>query len=883
MSSRLRQLILKLTALFRRDALDGELNAEISSHLDLAIEENLRAGMSPQEARRRAFVQFGGTQQALESAREQRSLPWLETLFQDLRYGGRMLRKYPGFTLVCILTLALGIGANTAIFSLVDSILLRPLPFPEPKNLVSLTGTYPKGAFVALRDQVKSLDVASYHEGHEFNLTHQGEPVRLSGTLVSAEFFMVLGVRPELGRYFRPGEDRAGDDNYVILSHSLWQQRFGGDPSVVGRAIELEGVSRQVLGVMPADFRFPSSKTQVWIPLHNDPSDTVAYWAGDFMPLIGRMHPGANLGQARSEVRLFQSGVFALFPWPMPKAWNADISVVELKHEMVGDVRTRLVLLLGAVGLILLIACVNVANLALSRAGTREKEVALRLAIGADRRRIIRQLLTESVLLALLGGLLGLLLATQGLQLLKLALPAGTPRLEEAHIDWRVLFFSGVLSILTGLLFGIAPALQSSRSELAGTLNSVARGAAAAVSHRLRGALAVAEIALAVLLVVAAGLLIRSFWSLSHVDPGFRTVRLLTARVTPNESFCSDAQRCISFYDDLLQRMQAAPGVTSAALVNTLPLGGRVAKRALDIENQVVPTGENGPLFWMDVITPGYFDVMKIPVVAGRGFTSADAAGDPPVVIVSASTARRFWPGQDVVGTHIRLSSEQEWRTVVGVVADVRAYDMQRSVPDWINGTIYLPYNKRATLEGGRVPSDMSLVVQTGLEESQVQDTLRRSILSLGAETPVSDVKPMQAVLFESISSSASTTTLFIAFASLALVLGAIGIYGVLSFLVSTRIREFGIRMALGATARDLLWLVLKEGAIFSFLGIALGLASAFVITRLLASELYGVSPADPVTFLAAGFLMTFVTLLACYIPTRRAMRVDPMVALRYE
>jgi len=878
-----RQLVHRLAALFRRDALDGELNAEISSHLDLAIEENLRAGMSPEEARRGALVQFGGTQQALESAREQRSLPWLETLLQDMRYGGRMLRKYPGFTLVCVLTLALGIGANTAIFSLVDSILLRPLPFPEPRNLVSLTGTYPKGAFVALRDQVKSLDVAAYYEGHEFNLTHQGEPVRLSGTLVSAEFFMVLGVRPEIGRYFRPGEDRAGDDNYVILSHTLWQQRFGGDPSILGRAIELEGVSRQVLGVMPAGFRFPSSKTQVWIPLHNDPSDTIAYWAGDFMPLIGRMHPGANLGQARSEVRLFQSGVFALFPWPMPKAWNADISIVELKHEMVGDVRTRLVLLLGAVGLILLIACVNVANLALSRAGTREKEVALRLAIGADRLRIIRQLLTESVLLALLGGLLGLLLATQGLQLLKLALPAGTPRLEEAHIDWRVLFFSGVLSILTGLLFGIAPALQSSRSELAGTLNSVARGAAAAVPHRLRGALAVAEIALAVLLVVAAGLLIRSFWSLSHVDPGFRTVRLLTARVTPNESFCSDAQRCISFYDELVQRMQAAPGVTSAALVNTLPLGGRVAKRALDIENQVVPLGENGPLFWMDVVTPGYFDVMKIPVVAGRGFTSADAAGDPPVVIVSASTAQRFWPGQDVIGTHIRLSSEQEWRTVVGVVADVRAYDMQRSVPDWINGTIYLPYNKRATLEGGRVPSDMSLVVQTGLEESRVQDTLRRSILSLGAETPVSEVKPMQAVVSESMSSSASTTTLFVAFASLALVLGAIGIYGVLSFLVSTRLREFGIRMALGATARDLLWLVLKEGAIFSFLGIALGLASAFVITRLLASELYGVSPADPLTFLVAGFLMTFVTLLACYIPTRRAMRVDPMVALRYE
>ncbi len=881
--SRLRQLFLRLLALFHRDSLDCDLDAEISTHLALAIEENLRSGMSPQQARRQALIHFGGPQQAKESVRDQHTLPFLETLVHDLRYGARMLRKYPAFTAISVLTLALGIGANTAIFSLVDSILLRPLPFARPQNLVSLTGTYPKGAFVALRDQAKSLDVAAYAEGHEFNLTQHGEPLRLTGTLVSAEFFMVLGVRPQLGGPFTPGDDKAGQDNYVILSHALWQQRFAGDPSIVGKSIQLEGVSRQVLGVMPVDFRFPSAKTQVWIPLHNDPSDTIAYWAGDFMPVIARLRPGASIPQARSEIRLFQSGVFKLFPWAMPASWNANISVVELKHDMVSDVRSRLVLLLGAVGLILLIACVNVANLALSRAGTREKEIALRLAMGADRKRVIRQLLTESVLLALLGGILGLLLATQGLQLLKFTLPPDTPRLADAHIDWRVLIFTGGLAILTGFLFGLAPALQSSRAVLASTLNSVARGSAASVSHRLRGALAVAEIALAVLLVVSAGLLIRSFWTLSHVDPGFRTSRLLTARVTPDQSFCSDPRRCVSFYNELINRIHAAPGVTSAALVNTLPLGGRVAKRALEIENQVVTSGDNPPLFWMDVVTPDYLDVMNIPVLGGRAFTSADASGNSPVVIVSASTAHRFWPGQNVVGSHIRLSSDEEWRTIVGVVADVRAYDLQRSVPGWINGTIYLPYNEKATLEGGRVPSDMSLVVQSSLEESQVQDALRRSILSLGADIPVSEVKPMHAIVSESVSTSASTTTLFVAFAALALVLGAIGIYGVLSFLVSTRTREIGIRMSLGALPREVLWLVLKEGAQFSLIGIALGLASAFAVTRLLSSELYGVSPADPITFLAAAVLMLLVTLLACYIPTRRAMRVDPMVALRYE
>jgi len=883
----LRALLARLRNLFRSShVLERELDAELAAHLQLHIDDNLRRGLSPEAARRQALLSLGGLEQTKESVRDQRSLPFFETFFQDLRYAFRVLRKSPTFTLVSALTLALGIGANTAIFSLVDNIVLRPLPFLQPQNLVSVTGTYPKGAFVALRDQAKSLDVAAYAEGHEFNLNRHGEPLRLSATVVSAEFFQVLGVRPFLGASFNPGDDRPGQNGFVILSHSLWQQQFASDPSVIGRSIELEGVSRQVLGVMPADFHFPSAKTQVWIPLDNDSRDTVAYWAGDFMPIIGRLHPGTSIPQAHSEVRLFQSGVGTLFPWPMPTTWNKDISVVELKHDMISDVRSRLVLLLGAVAFILLIACVNVANLTLSRSSTREKEIALRFAMGADRRRVIRQLLTESVVLALLGGFFGFLLATQGLHLLKVTLPADTPRLADAHIDLRVLGFTGVLALLTGLLFGLAPALQSSREDLAATLNSVTRGAFASISHRLRSALAIAEIAFAVLLVISAGLLLRSFWSLSHVDPGFRTTRVLTARITPNQSFCADPARCISFYDDLLTRIRALPGVTSAALVNTLPLGGRVAKRAIEIENQTVAPGDSGPLFWMDVVTPDYFDLMHIPVTAGRAFTSADFAAKSSVALVTASTARRFWHNQDVVGTHIRFSGDKEqpqWRTIVGIVPDVRAYDLQHPTPDWMNGTIYLPYNESATLEGGRLPSDMSLVVQTALDESQLQSTLRRTIASLGADIPVTELKPMQVVVSESVSTSASTTILFLTFAALALFLGAIGIYGVLSFLVATRTREFGIRMSLGALPRDVLLLIFKDAARFAFAGIALGLAAAFAITRLLSSELYGVSPADPYTFIGAALLMTFVTFLACYIPTRRAMRVDPMIALRYE
>jgi predicted permease len=571
----------------------------------------------------------------------------------------------------------------------------------------------------------------------------------------------------------------------------------------------------------------------------------------------------------------------------MPALWNKDISVVELKHDMVSDVSARLVLLLGAVALILLIACVNVANLALSRSSIREKEIALRFAMGADRRRVIRQLLTESVVLALLGGFFGFFLATQGLDLLKITLPPDTPRLADAHIDLRVLGFTGVLALVTGLLFGIAPALQSSREGLAATLNSVTRGAFASVSHRLRSALAVAEIAFAVLLVISAGLLLRSFWSLSHVDPGFRTARVLTARITPNQSFCADPARCISFYNELLKRARAIPGVHSAALVNTLPLGGRVAKRVFEIEGQSPDPGQALPLVWMDVVTPDYFDLMQIPVTAGRTLTSADLPSKSLVVLVSASTARRYWPNQDVVGTHIRLSGsdtdKEEWRTVVGIVPDVRAYDLQHPTPDWMKGTIYLPYNESATLEGGRIPSEMSLVVQAALDESQLQNALRRTVASLGADIPVTELKPMQSVVSESVSTSSSTTILFVTFAGVALTLGAIGIYGVLAFLVSTRTREFGIRMSLGAHPRDVLRLVFKEALKFALAGITIGLLCALAVTRFLSSELYGVSPADPVTFLGAALLMTIVTFLACYIPTRRAMNVDPMMALRYE
>ena len=793
-----------------------------------------------------------------------------------------MLRKNPGFTAVAVLTLALGIGANTAIFSLVNGVLLVSLPYPNPERLVSITGTYPKGAFVAMREQMRTMDVGAYVEGYDLNLTGFGEPVRLTGTPVSAELLSILGARPEIGRTFYPGEDISGQDHVVILSHALWEQRFGGDASILGRSIELGDVSRQVVGVMPPEFHFPSTKTEVWIPLHIDSRNTLSFWANDFMPGIGRLRPGSTIEQARAEIRMFQSHVGALFPWTMPARWNANVTVVTLQNGMVADVRTRLLILLGAVALVLMIACSNVANLTLSRAATREKEISIRSALGAGRHRITRQLLTESLLQALCGGLLGLAFAKEGLVLLRAVLPADTPRLDEAHIDWRVLVFAGTLAILTGVVFGLAPALHSARTALTEALKSGGRGTAVSVSQRLRSLLAIAQVAFAVLLVIAAGLMIRSFWAISHVNPGFCAEHILTARITPNQSFCNDAMRCLAFYRNVLDQVHAFPGTSGAALVNTLPLGGRVGKRSFDVENHEVPGGEGVPLFWLNVVTTEYFRVMGIPLLSGRAFTDSDVAG-ASVAVVTEETARRYWPGQSAIGKHIRMLDDKNWRVIVGVIPDVRAYDLQRNAPEWIDGTAYVPYDSTATLEDRRIPTEMTIAIRAASDDSQLASMLRKSVTGLNQQVPISEVKTMSAVVSEAVSTPASTIVLMVVFAALALVLGTIGIYGVLSFLVSNRTREIGVRMALGAQRGDVLRSVMGEAAKLSMAGIALGMAGAFALMRVLSGELYGVAATDPLTFGGVAILVAVVAMTACYVAARRAMKVDPMVALRYE
>ena len=879
----LRQLSARLRALVHWRRADAELDEEIRFHLAEEADERAAAGLPPDQARLAARKDFGNATLVREAAREVRGWGFAERLFQDVRYALRITRRHPGFSAVAILTIALGIGANTAIFSLVNGILLRPLPYPDPDRLVSVTGTYPRGAFVEMRAWTRTMRVAAYAEGHELNLSGLGEPIRLEGTRISADLLSVLGARPALGRTFQPGEDMAGRDNYAILSHAVWEQRFARDPAIVGRSITLDGTSREVVGVMPADFRFPSVKTQIWIPLHADPRSPATYWAGDFMPVVARLQPGVTIEQARADVRRFQAHVPALFPWAMPASWNADVSVVPLQNDMVDDVRARLLMLLGVVGVVLLIACANVANLTLARAASRATEISVRSALGAGRPRIAWQLLTESIVLALAGGLLGLVVAVQGLVLLKRILPPETPRVADVQIDWRVLAFTAVVAVVTGLAFGLAPALHASRTGLTDSLKTGGRGAASSVSQRLRRALVVGEIAFAVLLVIAAGLLVRSFWALSHVNAGFQAEHVMTARITPSQPFCSDGARCLTFCRQVLDRIRASPGVSGAALVNTLPLDGRVAKRSLNLEGRTVPEAENAPLFWLNVVTPEYLRVMSIPVLSGRAFTEADLSGNPAVAIVPRATARRFWTEDSAVGKRIRFVGENHWHTVVGVAGDVRAHDLRQDVPDFIAGAVYVPYGPRATLEDGRIPVEMTIVAMTTTDAPRFEAALRQAIAGLSQEIPVSDVQTMGATVSGAVASPASVTTLFVAFAGLALVLGVIGIYGVLSFLVSKRTREIGIRIALGAQRRDVFQSVMKEGAQLALAGVAIGVAAAAAVTRVLARELYGVGTTDPVTYAVVAIVMVIVTMAACCIPTYRAMRVDPLIALRQE
>lgn len=807
----------------------------------------------------------------------------MSTLLQDVRYGIRMLAKNPGFTAVAVLTLALGIGANAAMFSIVNALLIRPLPYSEPDRLVRVTGYYPKGALTALQQESRTMDIAGFTTETEFNLTGQGEPVRLIGSAVSARLFSVLGTETQLGRTFRPGEDQPGQDQVVLLSHALWRDKFGGDSEIVGRVILIDGVGREVVGVLPPGFGFPSTRVQFWMPLHLDPGNLFDAWNTGFMPLVARLRPEASLIQAQQELRPLIAHAITLFPYPMPHVWNADATVIPLQRDLVFDVRDKLIVLQCAIGLVLLIACANVANLLISRAAVRQKEMAVRAALGASRARIVRQLLTESVVLALAGGALGVMVASSALSVLKLALPMNTPGWPGVRIDWPVFAFGAGLAFLAGVASGLAPAVTGSRLDLPGVIKTGGRRSTGTAGVRLRSALIAGEVALALMLAVSAGLLTKSLWLLLRVDPGFRPERVLTVRVSPNPSFCQEKSACVALYDELLRRARGITGVSDVAAINAIPLGGQIPAVPVELEGHpVVPGQDLNTLLWAGAVSPEYFQLLRIPVLGGQVFTDADGEKSALAVVVSAATARRFWPGENPVGKHIRVLWDTRWRTVIGVVSDVRQYDLGNHSPSWLSGAVYMPYPQSVGLDG-KLPTAMTLLVRTAADPPEIAGRIRELVNNLNPNVPVSEMRTMEAVVTASTSQPRSMMWLFLSFAGAALALAAIGTYGVVSYSTSQRTFEIGVRVALGASRGSILGLVVRQSLELVIVGVGVGVVAALALSRMLSSYLYGITAHDPITFVAVSGLLVGMALLAGYIPARRATKIDPVVALRYE
>jgi predicted permease len=878
-------LFRKLKWLTQRHRKEADLRAELQFHLDEEAEARRAEGRAMEPARWAARRDLGNVALIQEDTRAMWGWTTLGQAGQDARYAVRTMANTKVFSALAVLSLALGIGGNAAMFSVVSAVLIRPLPYREPARLVRAAndGYYPPGGLVALQQQSRTMEVAGFNAGLDINLTGQHEAWRLEGSSVSANLFHVLGAAVELGRSFRPGDDQPGQDRLVILSHATWQDKFGADPAIIGRVVALGAVDRQVVGVLPPTFTFPDDAMQFWIPLHLDPRDQGAYWARGFMPVIARLRSGATLEQAQREMRSLTRHMVGLFPYPMPRNWNAEATVLPLQQFMVGNVRTKLIVLQCAIGLLLLIACVNVASLLLARATSRQKEMALRAALGASRGRIVRQLLTESVTLGLSGGALGTGVAVVAFSLLKLNLPANMAGLSNVHMGWQAALIIGVLSLITSLAFGLAPALSASRHDLAGTIKTGGQRSVGTANARVRNVLIMGEVALAVVLALGAGLLIKSLWMLARVNPGFEPEHVLTLRLSPNQSLCREPASCIALFKEFLRRTAEIPGVHEAAVANSIPMAANIPSIPVAVEGHpYVPGHSMWPMFWAGAVTPRYFHLMRIPIIAGRAFADNDGEKSAPVTIVSAATARRYWPGENPIGKHVRPVFEANWRTVVGVAADVRQYDLANHSPDYIRGAMYMPYPQSVNNER-QLPASMTLIVRTSGDPTALPGRIRGLVRDLNPDVPVSEIRTLESLVDDSTQQSRSMTWLFVTYAGAALLLAAIGTYGVVSYSTAQRTFELGMRMALGASRRSIFGLVLGQSLRLVITGLALGVITSLVVTRMLVAFLYGTAATDPITFLAVCALLVAIAFLAGYIPARRAVSIDPSMALRVE
>jgi putative ABC transport system permease protein len=801
----------------------------------------------------------------------------MNTLWQDLRYGARMLGRAPGFAAVAIATLALGIGANTAIFSVVNALLLRPLPYPDAGRLVMVwqdmrarggpaTEWATPGNFADLRASGLFAGVTAV-QGWQPTVTGVGDPEPLIGEQVTHEYFEVLGHTPALGRLFRAGDDVPNAPRVVVLSHEIWQRRFDRDPGIVGRTLVLGGESHEIIGVMPEGFR-PAviNSAEVWRPrrlnLANPARGAVV------LRLVARVKPEMTVGQSAASAALLSNQLEAAHPeWYTGVALN----LVGLHDQVVGDVEDGLLVLLGAVAFVLVIACANLANLLLARASGRGREMAVRLALGAGRRRLVRQLLTESLLLAAIGGALGILLGIWGVDALTAIAPRETPRLQEVGLDSTVLAFAAGLTLLTGIIFGLVPALQSSRADLTPALKEGGRGSHGSSGYRTRRALIVIEVAIALVLLVGSGLLVRTLVSLQRFDLGFNPDRVLVGQVNPPRVAYPTPKDLVAFYDRLLARVSILPGVEIAALSSIVPLGGDNDMSIL-VEGRPLPKNDSdADAVWYRLVSPEYFRAMSIPITLGRTFETREAA---PAIVVSDASARRFWGAENPIGRRVRFSEEASapWFTVVGVAGEVR----MRGARGASRSEVYLPYWQFP--EPGT-----NVVLKTAGRPEGLATALRQAVLDVDPNLPVANISPMPAIVAESIDGPRFVAVLAGLFAGLALALAAVGIYGVIAFTVAQRTSEIGVRMALGAGRRDVFALVIGDGVKLTALGVLVGVAAAAGVGVSIESLLFGVAPIDPTTFVTMTATLVLTSLLACLVPAGRATRVDPMVALRVE
>ena len=885
---------------FVKPNISADVDDELELHLALRVERNIALGMTPAEARRDALQRFGdvgGVRQTLVAHDERKQATdgrreYLRQFVQDLRFGLRSLRRAPGFAVATILTLALCIGANAAIFSVVNAIVLQPLPYSHPERLMSL-GSGAAGEFLALQARLRSFSQFAAWVEETHPIDDGQESLRIEGAAITPNLLGTLGVWPMLGRAFADDEGLPGNNTVLVISSALWQQHFAGAKNVVGRRLLVEGVPFTIIGVMPSDFHFPNATTQYWQPLAFNPASVGTTWGVWDKKMIGRLAPGVTIAQAQREVRDVWPTLRSLNPiWDPGPDYRRDATAAPLQNDVVGPTGRLLWILFGCVLLVLLVGCVNVANLLLARATARARELSVRAALGGGRGRLIRQLVTESLLLSMLGAALGIALAVGGVRWLVVVMPPGIPRADEISVDGTVLAFTASIAVVTGVLFGIVPAVRATRHAKAGSPVDLGRRTShGAQHHRISSVLVTVELALAVLLVVAATLLVRSFAALRGVNLGFDTGHVIAARITPpNGSYARDLGRMLDgdqtqvrdsarvslFYNALVERLAAMHGVTNVAIVDKLPMAQVVWGVALRVEGQFEDNKHLLPTIGhLQQVTPEYFPTLRIPLLRGRQFTAADRAGQLPVAVVSQSVAQRFWPNADPIGRRIGLPWDSPLMTIVGVVPDTR----QDSLRDTSRTSVYMPWAQRTAFLG----SEMWVLVRSTSDPTPLAATVRAVVRELDRTVAVSNVRTMDAVVADSIRGTRFTVFLVGAFALAALLLGAIGIYGVMSYLVGQRTQEMGIRLALGSTMTAVIGLVVGRAARLAAIGIAIGIIGALFATRWLGALLYEVSATDPITFIAVPMLFLAVALLASYAPAQRATRIDPVRALRAE